>query len=49
MPKLIKTETILHPAAVRGPRIERVDHYEFEGQITRVEFWYENGRLVAMK
>lgn len=47
--KLVETIHVQHPAKyVAGPRIERIEVYEIDGVRTRVEYWYENGRLVRV-
>lgn len=49
MPKLIDTREVLHPAAFNcGPRITRVDTYEFEGKRTEVRFWTQDGKIVRV-
>ena len=46
----IETEMIRHKiTSIAGPRIEKIETIHFtDGTISRVEFWYENGRLVRV-
>jgi hypothetical protein len=50
LPKLIKTKEILHPAVFNsGPRITRVEVYEFQGKRNEVRFWHDQaGNLIKV-
>ena len=48
LPKLIETREVLHRATFdMGPRVTRIEVYEYLGQRNEVKFWHDaNGRLV---
>jgi hypothetical protein len=51
VPQVIETITHRHPAKfAAGPRIERTDIVQIDasGTTMRVDYWYENGRLVRV-
>ena len=49
VPVVVRSEQILHtPAQWEGLVIGRVDTVEFRGEVRRVNFWYENRKLVKV-
>lgn len=47
-PRILIDHQVLHRADAQGPRITRVQIVEALGQLTKVIFWHDNGRVIRI-